>query len=346
MPPENSFCVSCGFAMTAPPAAPPGGAPPPAAPGAVPPPAAPYMYGAPPPGYYPYVRQATVSNMLSGTFDVWTKNFLPFFLVYVVVTLVTGFLGLAGSYFILGVSFVSGGLLGATPTVSDLAAFAAYEVVVGIISWVVGSLVLGGVVDFSIRRYRCETVRIQDSLSRGFQRVLSIMGANLLVTVITLGVVILWLVVLLLGAVSLIAAGGVGGGVLAVCGALIALPFVLVIVLYIDIALSLYAPAIMSEGAHAVDSLGRSWNLTKGHKWSLFGAGLVLGIIILVVEGVIGTAGALAGNAIVEVVVAALAAGIVGSWWAILTAVAYDLIVRSPQHTVWPPAYAPPYPPR
>jgi len=293
-------------------------------------------------------RKADVSNMLSGTFDVWTKNFGPFFVVYLVLALVVGGLSLAGAYLILGVPFVGGSFVtGTVPSTANLAAYVGYEIAVAIISWVLTSVVLGGVVDFSVRRYRGENVRITDSLSRGLQRVLSILGANLLVTVITLGVVLLWAVLLLLGAVALIASGGTAGGFAALCGALIAMPFVFVLVLYLVLALCLYAPAIMMENSHAIDSLGRSWALTKGRKWSIFAAGLVLGILLALIDGAIGFAGGLTGNPIVQLVATALATAITGAWFAILTSVAYDLIVKQPQPSAWPPTYAPPgYPPR
>lgn len=348
VPPENAFCTSCGFSMSGQPAGPsPGPAAAPGASGVAPPAPAPAPYGYPPPaypGYVPYPRPANLGNILSGLFDVWSKNFLPFFAVYLVMTLVTGGLGLLGAYLILGRPFVgTNPLVGATPTTTDIAALLAYELVVGIIGWIVGSVVLGGVVDFSLRRYRGENARIQESLSKGFQRVLSIMGANLLVTMITVGVFVVWVVVLFLGVAAAVV--NPGAGVAALCGGLIALPFILVIVLYLVIALNLYAPAIMAEGSHAIDSLGRSWNLTKGHKWSLFGAILVTGILSAIVGGVIAAIAGIGANPIAELIGSALAAGITGAWAAILSSVAYDLITRTPQPSVWPPTYAPPYPP-
>lgn len=288
------------------------------------------------------------SALLSGTLDVWVKNFGPFFLVYLVLSLVTGAISLAGAYFILGIPFVAGATpVFSAPTNATILAFVAYEIFAGFIGWIFASIVLGGVADFAVRRYRGENVRIMDSLSRGVGRLLSILGANLLVTLITLGVVALWAVLLVVGVLAVVTTGGAVAGIAAICGALIALPFIGVLVLYLDIALCLYAPVVMMEGAHAVDSLHRSWGLTKGHKWSIFGAGLVLFILIIIIDGLISGATGFTGNAIVQLVGTALAAAITGAWITILTAVAYDRIARQPQPSVWPPAYAPPaYPPR
>ncbi len=347
VPWENSFCAWCGTPMQA--QAPPTAAAPPSAPGV--PPAAPPP-GAAPPGYPPpayappaYVMPPRVDfgSLLSGTFDVWGKGFLGFFLVYLVLSLVTGGLGLLGAFAIFGVWFVGGTLpLAGLPTAADVLALFAYEILVGLISWLFGSIVLGGVVDYSVRRHRGENVRLQDSLVKGVGRVLSIMGANLLVTLITLGIVVLWALVLTVGLVALLTTGNVAAGLALLCGGLIALPFVAFFVLYVVIALSLYAPVIMTEGAHAVDSLHRSWALTRGHKWSIFWAGVVLFILIAVISAVFGAIGGVLGNPVLELIATAIGSGITGALFAILTAVAYDLIIRRPQASVWPPTSVPP----
>ena len=365
--PGQRFCVNCGAAIPSPPSAPPlvpangpeGGTPP--SPPPAPPPGAPPTPGYPPtfpppapapypPTYAPLPSPANFSNIFSGTFRVWTENFGPLFLVYLVLYLVTGFLSLAGAYLILGIPYVSGGLVGpgltTAPSTSDVVAFLGYSFVVSIIDWIFLSAVIGGVTDFAIRRHRGENVRLMDSLTRGLQRLLSILGGNLLVTLITTGVILLWAAVLVLGAFSIVGGGPTPGSLAVLCGGLLALPFVFVLVLYLVLALCLYVPAIMMEGAHAVDSLGRSWNLTKGHKWSILGSGVVVGIIAVVIDAIIAAIGVASGNAFVEVVALALAAGITGSWFTVLTSVAYDLIMRQPQPSVWPPSYAPPMPPR
>ena len=118
--------------------------------------------------------------------------------------------------------------------------------------------------------------------------------------------------------------------------------------------MSLYAPAIMIEGAGAVDGLKRSWALTKGHRLSLFGALFVVGIISAVVTGAITFPAGLAGLWVVSLVASALASAIVAPWAVVLAAVAYDLILRPfpsmgtapPGMPVSPPAApAPPTPP-
>lgn len=324
--------------------------PPPFPPPAAAPPAPGYPVAYPPP-YVPYPppMQANFSNMFSRTFQVWTENFLPLFVVYLVLGLVVGALSVAVAVAVFGVPLVAGGIPGlspgATPSMADLMAYSGYEFVIVLIGWVLGSLVMGGVTDFAIRRHRGETVRIMDSMNRGFQRLLSLLGANLLMTIITSGVLVLWSILLIAGAFALIAGGSTAGAFALICGGLAAFPFIAVLVVYLILALSLYAPAIMAEGAHAVDSLGRSWSLTKGHKWSLLGAGIVLGILLIIIDGAIAFVGGIGGNWVVGLIATALATAITGSWFAILVSVAYDLIVHQPQPTMWPPTMTPAYPP-
>ncbi len=359
------FCVNCGAALPAvpppapptAPAAPPAAAPPPTGyppsgypPAAYPPPAAPPT--AYPPaayGYTPYygppARRADFSNMFSGTFDVWIRNIGPLFLVYLILNLITGSLSVIGSILLLGVPYTAGGIGGISfiaPSAVDLLAFVAWEFLTVLVSLLITSAVIGGVTDFGVRQYRGERVSIMDALRRGFERLLSVLGANILVTLITVGVILVPFAVLVAGALTI---GASPAGIALICGAVIALPFLAVLVLYLVIALSLYAPAIMMENKHAVDSLYRSWDLTKGHKWSIFATGLVVGILAAIIGGVAGFVAVLSGNAIVEVVVTAIVAGITGSWYTVLAAVAYDLIVRAPAPQPWVPPYAPAPPP-
>ncbi|TLZ46630.1 MAG: zinc-ribbon domain-containing protein [Methanobacteriota archaeon] len=113
------------------------------------------------------------------------------------------------------------------------------------------------------------------------------------------------------------------------------------IALYVYIGMSLYAPAIMMENQTAIGGLSRSWQITKGSRWSLFGAILVTAILTTIIGVVITTPAGFAQNLIVSVVAAALVSGIVGGWFLILAAVAYDLIVRAPAPMYGPPPYMP-----
>ena len=99
----------------------------------------------------------------------------------------------------------------------------------------------------------------------------------------------------------------------------------------------------------------------RGHWWSLFGALLVVGILTFVLGAAISAPAGFVTDpnvsALVSIVASAIANAIVGAWFVILAAVAYDLIVRQPRFAApsyypgpamgWPPgsAQAPPQPP-
>ncbi|MGI0148629.1 MAG: hypothetical protein ACREDF_03740, partial [Thermoplasmata archaeon] len=73
----------------------------------------------------PPVRRATFSSILSATFDVWTKNFVKFFVVFLVLAFVTGLIGALVSFAFFGVFGVGSGLVpGSPPTNVTTANFA------------------------------------------------------------------------------------------------------------------------------------------------------------------------------------------------------------------------------
>jgi uncharacterized membrane protein len=138
--------------------------------------------------------------------------------------------------------------------------------------------------------------------------------------------------------IALVPTGSPGGVLALLCGATLGLVIVAVIAVIVYVGTALFAPLIMMENAGAVDSLTRSWRVTKGHRWSLFGSIIVTAILNAIVVGVIGFPAGFFGIPVVSLFVSALAAGVSGSWFPILFAVAYDLIVRQPG-TIAPPYY-------
>ena len=331
----NTFCVNCGTRL---------GSVVPAGPGfrpAGPPPAAPppYVpYPTPYPYYAPFPRRATFSDMFSGLFDVWTKNFLPFFVVYLALGAATGALGAVVSYAIFGSVSLGGGFFGVPsttlPTV-NLGLLVLSLIATFAISAILTSIVSGAMTEYAVRRYRGEPMTVEQAFRRGLQRFLSVLGANILLGLLILGLVTLPFALILVALVA-----GLGGSTSAVailCGGLILLVLLGVLALFLYISLALYTPAIMMENESAVGGLSRSWQMTKGHRWSLFAAILVTGILVTVISGaisfplgLIGSAGGPIVASFASVVSSALVSAFVGSWIVILVAVAYDLLVRHP----------------
>ena len=81
--------------------------------------------------------------------------------------------------------------------------------------------------------------------------------------------------------------------------------------------------------------------MTKGYRWSLFWAFLGAFILYIIITAVIMVPIASLRNPFWNVAAGGIASGIVGSWFVILAAVAYDLILTQPTLTYGPPPYVP-----
>src|SRR6266566_947795 len=206
--PSNNFCLNCGTRLIStgtaalpptyppsyPPAYPSGYPAPPAYPMPVPPA---YPGGYPPYAWGPPMRGSRAGDILSGTFEVWSKDVASYFVVYLVLAAVTGVIGGALSLALIG-TFGVGAIIPGTPS---------------------GTIPTGTSV---------------------------------------LNVLALIIVPLVLILVVVLAAAGSGGtfsgaGIALICGLAGALVLGGILAIYVSVALSLYAHAIMIEGVGAVD---------------------------------------------------------------------------------------------
>jgi hypothetical protein len=288
--------------------------------------------------------------MLSGLFDVWTKNFLPFFVIYLALGAATGALSVVLSFAIFGTVFLGGGFAGVpttTLTGLNLGLILLYAISIFVVSAILTSVVTGAMTEYAVRRYRGEPMTVEQALRRGLQRFLSILGANVLLGLILFGLVTLPLILILFALVA--GVSGAGGALALLCGGLILFAVLGALAVFLYVSLILYAPAIMMENASAVGGLSRSWRMTRGHRWSLFGAILVASLLAGVISVAISVPLSLTSlvgdpvvSAFVSIVSSALISALVGSWTVILVAVAYALIARHPTPFF---GAAPPYAP-
>lgn len=310
----------------------------PAPPGPYPPPAT------PPYGYYPPPRYATFGTILSDAFDVYSKNFVAFFVVYLLLGAVLATINVLGSLYLTNLITP---LIPVDPSAPvDLnALFAALGAVVGIgiliwlVSFVVTSIVAGGMTQFAVVRHRDQPAQASASISVGVQKIVPVMAGSFLYGLIVASPLLASFAVILAGIFSL-NLGLIG------LGLLLLVPLgILAIFLYL--ALALFLPAVMMENRGAVDSLGRSWQLTKGYRLSLFGVVLVLSILSALVSFAVslftGWATGYLGVAL-QVAGQTFSTALTGSWILIAVAVAYDLIVRTPAPVYAPPPAYPAYP--
>ena len=350
--PANLFCTNCGTRLAAAPptetrvypAAPSYPVPPsypvapayPTVPPSMPPVAVPYPYV---PGPSPW--RVRFSTILSSMFKVWSENFLTFFVVFLVLALVNNLIAALLAYALLGTFEIGAGVLpgvpsAVLPSVSlwNLILFALLAVIEGII---INSIVVGGMTEYAVRRHRGEKMSLDRALRRGLEKFPSIFGAALLLGLLTFGLVLLPLLVL----IPSISLGGPSSSaaIVAICGSLIGFVMGGIVALYVTIAMSLYAPAIMIEDTNAIGGLSRSWRLTKRRWWTLFGAFFVAGILVLLITLALILPVGIFRNTIASMIASSVASALVGAWFLILAAVAYDLLVRQP--SVAAPTYYP-----
>ncbi len=276
--------------------------------------------------------------MLSGLFDVWTKNFLPFFVVYLALGAATGALSVLVSFAMFGTVYLGGGFAGVPATTVlavNIGLLILYALSTFVVSVILTSIVTGAMTEYAVRRYRGEPMTVEHALRRGLERFPSILGANVLLGLLIFGLGTLPLLLILVALVA--GLSGATGTIALLCGGVILFVALGVLAVFLYVSLILYAPAIMMENASAVGGLSRSWQMTRGHRWSLFGAILVASLLAGVISAAISIPLSLTSllgepivSAFVAIVSSALVSALVGPWIVILVAVAYELIVRRP----------------
>jgi hypothetical protein len=316
----HGVCARCGQRLLAPGVLPPAipESPPPQQPAAVPflrPPWAP-------------PRPASFSRILSEFFASFGKDVLRYLGVYLILGL-----GIQGVLALVGLAMPAPTVPAAAPaTPAEISALlgslmqslVSTAAVTFLVTVALTSLVAGGVTDFAIRRRAGESVRFAESLRRGIRRYPTILLAALIYGAATEGIVLLSLGLMFAGFAGLPNPAAIallcGGSLLEILGSVLAIFFSVVLVLY--------APPIMMEKSTALGGLRRSWNLTRGHRWSLLGAILVVDLIAIAISLATGDAALSLRNPVVAPLAGVLATGLTGSWIVVVASVAYDLILR------------------
>jgi hypothetical protein len=173
-------------------------------------------------------------------------------------------------------------VLAPTAAVSAVLAFIVDTVLTGLLTVVIGRLVLGQKI----------TAGAAWRITR--PRIPALVGATLLIPLILLGVWAVYAVVLVILAVA--HAPGALIGLLAVLGAIAAI----VLTIWFAIMFRMAGPAVVLEREGPARALARSWRLVRGSFWRVLGVTLLTGLIVLVTEGVLqipfGLLAALAGG--------------------------------------------------
>lgn len=260
--------------------------------------------------------------------------------IYLVYAIITSIIALVVSALVLHVALGSISPFG-VPSTADVAllmTFLGLAIGVAVVNAIIGAVVSGMVTYYAVQRYRGTPTTSNMALSEGLRRFLSIIGAQIVVVLAGVG--------LLFVPIAVIIAGAFLGSFLLIGVGLLLFIVVGILAIYLLLGWSVSTAAIMMEGRTALASLSRSWELTRGHRLSIFGAGLVVLLAAAIIGGILealfgigGPYGAAIGSV--------LASAVTGSWIVITTGVAYHLLVSEPRVAMYaPPPPVAPMPPR
>jgi hypothetical protein len=173
-------------------------------------------------------------------------------------------------------------VLAPTAAVSAVLAFIVDTVLTGLLTVVIGRLVLG------------HKITAGEAWRIARPRIPALIGATLLIPLILIGVWAVYAVVLVI--LALAHAPGALIGVLAVLGAIAAI----VLTIWFTIMFRMAGPAVVLEREGPARALARSWRLVRGSFWRVLGITLLSGLIVLVTAGILqipfGVLAALAGG--------------------------------------------------
>ena len=233
--------------------------------------------GETPSGYMPPpVRRANALSIVMETLRTWTKDLPAYLGIFALYGVGTIGITLLTTWAILGVAHPTTNSLvplGYTAAFGLPVSYLCVLLITPVITALLSVIFTATVTYYALCKRRGARVPWSVAFRAGVRRFPSVLVGGVLVGL--LGTAVLALDILPY-------VGGTSGQpspsfLAAECGLLV----LLVPVLFLLIALGLYAPAVMMEGVGAVASLRRSWSLTRGYRLSIFGAYLLFGVLVL-----------------------------------------------------------------
>lgn len=239
------------------------------------------------------IRPNTVSQTIDAVFKIYLERFAPLIAIVAVVTV--PILLLQGVVNLSLVERIEATDPASIQSFSDLAELfapsdVATSLTIGLLSWLAGALASGAVIVVVADAYLGRTTTWQDALRRALHH----------------------LVPLLIG--SLLFGLGVAAGILAF----------LIPGIVLAVGWGVFGPAVVVEDLGGARALGRSWQLTRGRRWPVLGAYLVMLIIGGIISTIIGTAfGGGEEYTMIDVIVGTLAGVLTGPLTAVTAGVLY-----------------------
>jgi len=165
-------------------------------------------------------------------------------------------------------------------TGNEIATIVAVTVAGFALTWLAGLIGTAAATRIVSGAYVGAEVDWRESLAIAFSRLGAVLGASLLVGLLFVAPFVVLIPAVLLG----FAAGGSALAVLGIVGASLA---ALMLVAYLWVKTSLAIPALMVEGLGPIAAITRSWNLTTGRFWPVFGTLALASILVGIAGGVL-----------------------------------------------------------
>lgn len=202
--------------------------------------------------------------MLSEVFSaVFSKKFFSKYLYLVIPSLVVSVITSIPVVFLLIPSYHIS--YNPNPPRSGISIF--YWVVYQIISLILNSYFMIPMIELSRQVRNGENIDFHAAFIKKWKKMFSILGASLVLALFVAGFIVLMVVIFALSPL-------VG---------IIAAIVIFILLAYVLVKWYFYQFAIVVDDARAIDSLKKSWNLTKGYWWSIFGTFLVLCLVVALI---------------------------------------------------------------
>ena len=239
----------------------------------------------------------SATGLVSRTLSVWGRNILTFIILFGILSaiftvvrffvlwmifgdpgsaqLLMGYMGTDPFTFFVGLfTLMQIGLL--PPDVMNT--FVSVSLLLMVVSMIVYAVLVGATIKYSIDDYGRGQAHMGESVSVAMGRSGTLIMAQLIVGLISAVLFAPALFYMLLAPLT----------IEALTTFLIVILVTFILVLYVSIRLAPTAAVVIVEDKSALDSVRRAFDLTGGQFWHVFGGQIVLGIVVLILDIIVG----------------------------------------------------------
>lgn len=245
---------------------------------------------APKPGIIP-LRPLSLGEILEGAFQSLRVNPRAMFLPSLLVNAVIGGLAALAGYLLSQVPVTSSGPDGVEVNL-QIAGAQYGSSTINLLFTVLAAAVLSGLLIVAVSRAVLGRLATPGEVwERTKPRVWALIGETLLVQVLTI------VITVVLGLIAVAIVAGIGAStdfdsaasvVVAALAVLVIVVVTLVLAFLVGIRLSLAPAALVLENLGVIESMKRSWSLTRGFFWRILGITLLVQIIVGLISGMVG----------------------------------------------------------